>query len=424
MKQVYTLLLVALLPLLAGAQQQTEWDIAMRYLETQRNAWGLTETDIADMAVNAQTRSKHNGVTHIYLLQRHDGIEVYNAVANINLANGEVVFAGNRLISDLASRVNTTSPVLTPAQAVEKALLHLGLSLSADLAVVERKDAHHVTFAKADVSHADIPVALRYQPLTDGSVRLAWDMAIDAVNGSDYWSLRVDAETGEVIDQVSWTTHCSFVTGHADNCAHRAAVEQAELISVTEAAQMVNEPNSYNVFVLPVESPAHGDRSIVVNPADPDASPYGWHDTNGQPGPEYTITRGNNVHAFEARDSNTSSKNNEPDGGTDLIFDYPLNENDEPDQFVDAATVNLFYTINMLHDIAWHYGFDEESGNFQQTNYDGIGQDDDFVRGLAQFGANGTTNINNADFSTPPDGGNGRMRMFLWDRSQSGLWST
>jgi hypothetical protein len=27
------------------------------------------------------------------------------------------------------------------------------------------------------------------------------------------------------------------------------------------------------------------------------ASPYGWHDTNGVTGAEYTITRGNNVWA-------------------------------------------------------------------------------------------------------------------------------
>ena len=50
----------------------------------------------------------------------------------------------------------------------------------------------------------------------------------------------------------------------------------------------------------------------------------------------------------------------------------------------------------------------------------------DFVEAHSQFGddntfmcgeqANGGTEcINNADFSTPIDGGNGRMRMFTWN---------
>ena len=51
----------------------------------------------------------------------------------------------------------------------------------------------------------------------------------------------------------------------------------------------------YRVFPIPFESPSDGDRVLVQNPADPSASPFGWHDTNGVAGPEFTVTRGNNV---------------------------------------------------------------------------------------------------------------------------------
>jgi extracellular elastinolytic metalloproteinase len=56
----------------------------------------------------------------------------------------------------------------------------------------------------------------------------------------------------------------------------------------------------YNVFALPAESPIHGNRSMV-RPIllTQQASPYGWLDTDGATGHDYTYTRGNNVWAFD-----------------------------------------------------------------------------------------------------------------------------
>jgi hypothetical protein len=47
--------------------------------------------------------------------------------------------------------------------------------------------------------------------------------------------------------------------------------------------KLTNEENLYNVYPLQGESPCHGMRSIVDNPAEINASPCGWHDTNGLP---------------------------------------------------------------------------------------------------------------------------------------------
>ncbi|MCB0695314.1 MAG: T9SS-dependent M36 family metallopeptidase [Lewinellaceae bacterium] len=424
MKQVSTLLLILLVPVGLLAQQQTNLDIALRYLESQSKEWGLTPADLSDLAVNNEYQTVTNGVTHLYLIQRHQGIEVYNALANLNIQNGKVIFAGNRLVPNLANKVNATKPAISAQVALEKALISLGTSPGQTFIVKERISDQEMTFSKGSFSHEDIPVKLRYQQMPNGQVRLAWDMAIDPVNGQDYWSLRIDALNGDVLDQHSWTVHCAFGQAAEEGCDHHHAVEHAQLTSVQDALMQSrtsgSAPNSYHVFEYPIESPAHGDRSIAVDPADPVASPFGWHDTNGQPGAEYNYTRGNNVRAFDARNSNTTSQGNEPNGGSDLIFDFPLDENSEPENFTQAATVNLFYAINMLHDRIFHFGFTEEAGNFQATNYSNQGAGGDFVNGLAQFGAVGLQNINNADFSTPPDGGNGRMRMFLWDRSQAG----
>lgn len=71
-------------------------------------------------------------------------------------------------------------------------------------------------------------------------------------------------------------------------------------------------------------------------------------------------------------------------------------------------SIQLFYTINEYHDLLVHLGFDGAAGNFEL--YSEQGKDGDPVIAFAQS-KNGR---NNADFSTPPDGRYGRMRMYKW----------
>ena len=172
---------------------------------------------------------------------------------------------------------------------------------------------------------------------------------------------------------------------------------------------------SYNVLALPNESPNHGGRSIVANPDNPIASPYGWHDTNGVPGAESNYSIGNNTDAYDDSSSTqtgTGSGTNDERafGGASLSFNFPYNTNvTVGDGSIDAAVTNLFYMANVMHDIFYLYGFDEASGNFQLNNYGNGGVGNDSVRSEAQDGS-GTCNAN---FSTPTDGGRGRMQMYV-----------
>ena len=176
----------------------------------------------------------------------------------------------------------------------------------------------------------------------------------------------------------------------------------------------------YNVWPTPIASPNHGQRTLVTNPADSIASPFGWHDTNGQPGPEYTITRGNNVHAFQDREDIGHSSNDEPDGGAQLHFDFPFDPAWEPDQYVDAATVNLFYTINYMHDIAYYFGFDEAAGNFQKNNYGKGGVGNDPVNARAQAGAN-KGKVNNAFYKHKLEGESPSIYMHIFSGTKKYL---
>ena len=93
------------------------------------------------------------------------------------------------------------------------------------------------------------------------------------------------------------------------------------------------------------------------------------------------------MHAYEdIQDSNTPGQ--APDGGISLNFDYPYDGEVPAFENLDAATTNLFYMNNVMHDVWYRYGFDEASGNFQEENYTGTGGfENDYVRAEAQDGS-------------------------------------
>src|SRR5262249_39613486 len=75
-----------------------------------------------------------------------------------------------------------------------------------------------------------------------------------------------------------------------------------------------------------------------------------------------------------------------------------------------AAVTQLFFNNNWFHD--WYYaaGFTEAAGNAQFSNYGRGGVEGDGIRAEAQD----FTSFNNANMSTPADGGRPRMQMSLW----------
>ncbi|MBK6775621.1 MAG: M36 family metallopeptidase [Flavobacteriales bacterium] len=102
-------------------------------------------------------------------------------------------------------------------------------------------------------------------------------------------------------------------------------------------------PNDFRgVYPQPVFNPDRGARALRNAPwtLAPIASPFGWHDTNGAAGAEYTITRGNNVYASE--DVNADNLPGFSPNSATLDFDYPLNLANAPSTYQSAAITNLF----------------------------------------------------------------------------------
>lgn len=373
-------------------------------------AYGLAMTDL-EHRVSSVVPTRHNGLSHVYLQQTVNGIDVDGAITTVNVKpDGAVLSVANAFVADARHRSNTPVPRIDAPMAYTLAAGYFNVSLAqAPLPVGGRGGvAQQTVFSGGELSDQQVPVALIYVNEGD-SLRLAWNLVIDRFQKEGlHAEVRIDAETGQVIDIASYVAH----SGH-----------EKTGVSIGYSA-------TYRVLPMPQESPTHPGAAleIVTDPFDPEASPRGWHDTRaiGSTGFEFSTTRGNNVVARADLTASNSSANFQAPAvvdGTTLRFEQvwdpdaqPTIGGNQPAQGnVPPAVVNLFYWNNILHDALWQYGFDEPAGNFQVNNYGRGGAGNDAVNADALDGSDlPTPNTNNANFSTPPDGSAPRMQMFRW----------
>jgi len=395
---------------------------ALRHFQQKAEDWQLSAEDLQDLQINDQYKSVHNGVTHIYFQQRYLGIPVFNAISAVHISTeGKVLFSTNRFYDQLSNRVNSAAFQLAPAKALGVASRDLNLALRTENLPVIRTGQGRYRISAPQLSEEAIDVSLVYQPLPNGELRLSWQMGIADPVSPDFWTYRIDATTGAIIGKDNATLYCNFDDKqhrHDPACMAEHGLKPLDIrktgpVSPELLYGEANDNAAYNVFAVPLESPIHGERSMVMNPADPLASPFGWHDINGEVGPEYTITRGNNVHAFIDRfiDNPDFPDEPEPDGGPELIFDFPYADSLTAGQNEKAGVTQLFYMNNVMHDLTYHYGFDEAAGNFQQNQYGRATNGGGDPVSAQGFDGSGT---NNANFRTLRDGASGRMQMYLW----------
>jgi extracellular elastinolytic metalloproteinase len=169
---------------------------------------------------------------------------------------------------------------------------------------------------------------------------------------------------------------------------------------------------SYRVFPVGLNDPRDGPRRLVQEPIDRVASPRGWRVKEVQAVTVYDDTQGVNAHV---QDSPLGNKEDDwitayRPKVTKSTFDFPLGKDTADKSSLDAAITNVYYWMNMMHDITYAYGFNEEAGNFQDDNYGRGGVDKDGVYALVR----NKDGMNNANFLTLADGTRGRLRLYLF----------
>ncbi len=390
--------------------------IVQQQLNETAATYNLSAQDVSEWTITDQHLSNNSGVQHIYIRQQYQGLEIVGANAALHLLEKKTAlsfhnsFVPNAALNIAQANVNIT--LLSATKAVEAVAGQLGYRISQPLEIIKVLDeaGNELILNSGGISLENIPAKLVYQMDEDRNLKLAWDISILELNHLNWWSIRADAATGQILDINNWTLNCHF--GEAEECQEKDAainLNHTHKLSPAIHQNTTSMTGTYNVYAVPVESPSHGSRTLVSDPADETASPYGWHDDNGIAGAEYTITRGNNVHAQEDTDGNNGTGYS-PDGGAALIFNYDIDLTQAPSVNQNPNITNLFYWNNIIHDVAYRLGFNEVSGNFQENNYGKGGFGSDYVYADAQDGSGS----NNANFSTPPDGFNPRMQMFNW----------
>jgi len=421
-------------PGFAMAQSHAPSAQALAYFTTQSQRQGLHDGDATNPSVTSSYFDEGSGLTHTYLRQRVNGLDVYGAVGDVHTdRTGKPVLMHQGFVVDAARLAPSATPTLTAEQAVAAAATGLHLPRPVGLTLKkEARPADGLVFNNGGISEYDIPVRLMYLPI-NGGLKLVWDVTIAQLDQEHHWTARVDAHTGALLDKSDYVV--SEAISFQQMTARALGKRNVAANTPTPASQPANRstlggPNSLTVWAMPLEAPSFGARTTVpFSSINTRFSPYGWQVADPR-APANTfaasysrlaagvyLTRGNNVAAYDDSQSTTSgngnllSNTNSPDGTSALNFDFPFTQGGNARANLSAGITNLFYWNNMLHDVMMSKGFDEAAGNFQYANTTGQGAGGDYVRAEAQDGSG----RNNANFSTPADGSPGRMQMYLFD---------
>ncbi|KAH7325263.1 putative extracellular elastinolytic metallo proteinase precursor [Rhizoctonia solani] len=208
-----------------------------------------------------------------------------------------------------------------------------------------------------DTKYSNWPIALEYFAKDSDHLVLAHVTQVESEDTGERYESYVDASNGDIVNMISFVHQASY-------------------------------------RVVPFTSQDPDDCfAVVTNPQDTVASPDSWHQYGST---TTTTTSGNNAITYKDSTSATTLQSS-ASNNYNYVFSPSVALATSPN--VNTARVNSFYVANTIHNLTYRYDFDEAPYSFQQNN-NGKGV-------LVQD----TAYTNNADFSTPPDGHPGRMRM-------------
>lgn len=394
--------------------------IAIDHVVSNPRDFSTNVNDASKLLVVNKHTTAASQLTHVYMNQLHNGMKIHNAIANVSLdADGNVFHTGNRLVNH--PKTTVISPTLNAIDAVKSVAASFGQAENNQTTIVSQDGslAQKTILSNSNIAKNEIRGELMYV-VENGSLVLSW--LINYVNESDSraWETKVNALNGDIVDQILMTIECKFGPSDDphDHDNHDHYYTESKNTSTKKAnASVVN--GDYFVSPIPNESPQHGPLGTVNSPwtnnLDPAANPFtgalgqSWHNDGNT---TYFTTRGNNAWAVEDLDNDNAQQGgfSPPSqlGTTGQQYNYVPDFTMDPTAYQEALITNLFYWSNIAHDVSYHYGFNEECGNFQETNDTGLGLGGDplFVDAIDGSG------FNNANYMPSPDGVSSRVQMF------------
>ena len=398
MKKVTLPLLFAVFAILPASHlfSQENQKLIENYIKT-KQLRDYKKSDLASFIIdNVDVSSSMKGDV-VKFQQTYKGYPIYNSVGTALIRDNKIDYYSDSFVKDYSESTNSTAKI-SSAEALKKISVELNKNQISDFAILNfsAKSPDHKRYAKQRLVYIEDKNILKF----------AYEFFFREPKSPNFWNIVIDANSGDIIRKENLNLSCSF---HPGAYGHDHSQENfiGPVNNVNQnSSYLLPDNSSYNVFVFPIEAPTFGSRSVITNPWLPTSSPEGWHSDGTN---HYTITRGNNVYAYEDT-ADLDAPGYSPDGGPSRNFNFPFSITGDPYNNMDASITNLFYLNNRIHDIFYKFGFTESARNFQQNNFVNGGVGDDYVEAEGLDGG-GT---NNANFGTPLDGNSPYMQMYLW----------
>ena len=318
--------------------------------------------EVLDTAVVKRDHTlEHNGLRSVHWEQQFQGVPVFESVLVEHITRqGELVSIATRLVPRLNQAVAVgarhlavgATPPVSARQAVLLALQALGNATltGQDLAAQPLAEgASAERFTARSVLSGPADARLVWLPLDDSNLRLCWQVVVSSSSLGGMYQNLLDVETGEILLRRNLTRNISAATFRVWTNDSPAPMTPGLPFPGTNQAPVLA-------------------RSLLTFGAmSTNASPAGWV-TDGT-----NATVGNNTIAGLVQGAAAYLIQGNPN----RVFDLPCDLTLPAGNYGPASTVQTFYWMNFMHDVLYDLGFNEASGNFQETNFlrGGVGGD-------------------------------------------------
>jgi len=400
------------LALPSGKAKQSPEASARTFMSANRDLYGLTDADLQSLAVRYVT-SPSGGATVVKMDQYIGGLPVFDAEFAVTMSKkNEVVATSGRVYpTEGAAEKVRDGFSLSVEQAISTAIADLTqrVTLPADFSLVDPKGAgDYQVYEFMPDRAANGP---RFLSETIRTKRYLYPIGIGEFEPSYYMEVWVEGQpagSGPVFSYV-----ISAVDGqllfrnnlkHSESYTYRVYADTAPSFRPWDGPTgTIGTPHPTGIpdgFRAPFVNALDVSLESLIGPSDP------WLP------PASTATTGNNADAYldisGADGFNGTDVRGTTSGTNQFLYTYDHTQPTSNATNRQASVVGMFYLVNWLHDEWYQHGFNEVSGNAQTNNYGrgGLGNDSLRAEGQDQSGTD------NANMSTPADGGRPRMQMY------------
>lgn len=395
---------------LTGASSARRVDILKNFIKENESLIGVSRDQADSLTVLADYTNPDGNLSFAHLEQRINGIPVFRSEIKAGFTkNGEMIRVINNLAPSLEYE-SLSNDFGDPASAVLAAAGFINLDMKP--AELNRNNAASsdlkTVFGSGDWATT---AEKMYFPTEPGVARTAWRVLIWQPVNAFY--VIVDAESGTMLWRKNITEDQSTTASYQVYASPNAYMNATDSPAPFTPGP-IDTSGTQGALI-----PARTLRTVIGNELpNPGMNNLGWI-TDGA-----NITDGNNLEAGIDRDGSngvdapqqgdgtcpgagcrtfTSTWN--PPPGNPAPGDAPLTA-----QAQRGAVIQMFYIMNLYHDALYSFGMNEQAFNFQNNNFGRGGNGNDRVSAEGQD----SSGTNNANFSTPADGGRGRMQMYIW----------